>query len=325
VRFAVGLAEVGASDTARVGGKGASLGELIRAGIRVPPGFVLTTDAFGEAMAALDPVGTLRKRVAQLDPDDLPEVERGTAEVRRRIERAPVPEPLSRTALAWYQHLRPDCAVAVRSSATSEDSADASFAGLQNTDLGVRGERALLASVRRCWASLYSVESVSYRLRRRLAQDIAMAVVVQEMVDPRSAGVMFTRSPLTGDRSVIAVEAVWGLGDILVGGEVTPDHFIVNKVTGEVVTRSVADPGNCCLTDGELAALLAVARRIEDHFQAPQDIEWAIAGDSGEEVYVLQSRPETVWARRDATPVVPRRSRAIDHVLDVLGGRAAWD
>jgi phosphoenolpyruvate synthase/pyruvate phosphate dikinase len=322
VRLAVGLAEVGASDTARVGGKGAGLGELIRAGIRVPPGFVLTTEAFGEAMAALDPVGTLRKRVAQLDADDLPEVERATAEVRRRIERAPVPEPLSRTALAWYQHLRPGGAVAVRSSVTGEDGAGARFAGLLNTDLGVRGEQSLLASVRRCWASLYSVESVTYRLRRRLPQDIAMAVVVQEMVDPRCAGVMFTRSPLTGDRSVVAVEAVRGPGDTLVGGEVTPDHFILHKATGEVITRSVADPGNCCLTDGELAALLAVAKRIEGHFQAPHDIEWAIADD---EVYVLQSRPETGWARRSAAPVVPRRARALDHVLDVLGGRATPD
>jgi pyruvate,water dikinase len=193
---------------------------------------------------------------------------------------------------------------------------------MQATDLGVRGDQALLASVRRCWASLYSVESVTYRLRRGLPQDIAMAVVVQEMVDARCAGVMFTRSPLTGDRSVVAVEGTWGLGSALVSGEVTPDRFVVNKVTGEIVTRSVASPDSCCLTDGELAELLAVAKRIEGHYQAPQDIEWAIS-DAG--VHILQSRPETVWARRDATPVVPRRASALDHVLDVLGGRATWD
>jgi pyruvate,water dikinase len=322
LRLAVGLAEVGASDTARVGGKGASLGELIKAGVRVPAGFVLTTAAFGDAMAAIDPVSAQRKRVAALDPDDLSEVERVTGELRRRIERAPVPDPLSRTAVAWYRHLRAHGAVAVRSSATAEDGADASFAGLQATDLDVRGEESLLASVRRCWASLYSVESVCYRLRRGLGEDIAMAVVVQEMVDARCAGVMFTRSPLTGDRSVVAIEATRGLGSALVSGEVTPDRFVVNKVTGEVVSRSVAGPDGSCLTGDEVAALLAVAKRIERHYGAPQDIEWAIAGD---QVSVLQSRPETVWARRDGTPVVPRRASALDHVLDVLGGRATWD
>jgi pyruvate,water dikinase len=323
VKFAVGLAEVGAADTARVGGKGASLGELIRTGIRVPPGFVLTTAAFGEAMAALDPVGAQRKRIGQLDPDDLSEVERVSGELRRRIERAPVPEPLCRTALAWYQHLRPGgrAPVAVRSSATAEDGADASFAGQQATDLDVRGEESLLASVRRCWASLYSVESVTYRLRRGVARDIAMAVVIQEMVPARCAGVMFTRSPLTGDRSVVAVEATWGLGSALVSGEVTPDRFVVNKVTGEIVSRSVAEPGRCSLTDGEVSELVAVAKLIEDRYGAPQDIEWAI---DGRDVYILQSRPETVWAKHDAVPVVPRRASAFEHVLDVLGGRAAW-
>jgi pyruvate,water dikinase len=342
--YAVGLVEAGGP--AQVGGKGASLGELIRAGVRVPPGFVLTTSAFGEAMAALDPVGTHRERIARLDPDDLPEVGRVSAELRRRIERAPVPEPLCRTVLVWYRHLgRGSAPVAVRSSATSEDGAGASFAGMQDTYLWVRGEESVLASVRRCWASLYSVESVTYRLRRGLPEDgLAMAVVIQEMVDPRCAGVMFTRSPLTGDRSVVAVEAAWGLGSALVSGDVTPDRFVVNKVTGELASRSVASKRRwhrlspagagvleedlpaelrdaCCLTDGELAALVAVAKRIERHHGSPQDIEWALAG---EEVYVLQSRPETVWAQRDATPVAPVRPSALDHVLDVLGGRAAW-
>jgi pyruvate,water dikinase len=341
--FAVGLVEAGGP--AQVGGKGASLGELVRAGVRVPPGFVLTTAAFGEAMAALDPVGTHRKRIARLDPDDLPEVGRVTAELRRRIERAPVPEPLCRTVRVWYRHLGNTAPVAVRSSATSEDGADASFAGLQDTYLWVRGEESVLTSVRRCWASLFSVESVTYRLRRGLPSDrLAMAVVIQEMVDPRCAGVMFTRSPLTGDRSVVAIEAAWGLGSALVSGDVTPDRFVVNKVTGEVASRTVASklrrhrlsPAGagvleedvpdelrdaCCLTDAELAALIGVAKRIERHYGAPQDIEWALAG---EDVHVLQSRPETVWAQRDATPVVPTRASALDHVLDVLGGRAAW-
>jgi pyruvate,water dikinase len=361
VYFATWFAEVGAADAGAVGGKGASLGELTRAGVAVPPGFVVTTAGFGEAMAVVDPIGRQRGRVARLDPDDLTAVTQVTGELRRRIGYLPVPDPVRRTVSAHYRSLSASersseasdaagfaaGAVAVRSSATGEDSADASYAGLQDTYLWVRGEEAVLSYLRRCWASLYSVESVCYRRRHGLPEpELAMAVVVQRMVDPRCAGVMFTRSPLTGDRSVVAIEATWGLGSALVGGDVTPDRFAVNKVTGEVVTRAVSrklrqhlpDPAGtgicerdvppsrvdaCCLTDAELGDLVRVAKRIEAHYRAPQDIEWAIAGD---DIYVLQSRPETVWAQRDAAavPVVPVRPRALDHVLDVLGGRAAW-
>jgi pyruvate, water dikinase len=341
------FADIGTSDAATVGGKGASLGELTRAGARVPPGFVVTTAAFVEAMAAADADGGHRARIAGLDPDDLDAVAGATAGLRRRIAESPLPDAVRGAVLAGYRDLEPGGAapVAVRSSATAEDSADASFAGLQDTYLWVRGEDEVLAHVRRCWASLYSVESVTYRLRRRLAmpeERLAMAVVVQRMVDPRCAGVMFTRSPLTGDRSVIALEAAWGLGSALVSGDVTPDRFVVSKVTGEIVKRVVStklrrhrlDPESgagvreedvpdglrdaCCLTDDEVTALVAVAKRIEEHFGVAQDVEWAIAGDA---VFVLQSRPETVWARRDAAPVAAPRPRAFDHILDVLGGR----
>jgi pyruvate,water dikinase len=346
VCYAARFAAVGMPDVGAVGGKGASLGELTRAGVAVPPGFVVTTAAFHEAMAVVDPIERQRGRIAGLDPDDLTEVTKVTGELRRRIGYLPVPDPVRRTVSAHYRSIGAG-AVAVRSSATGEDSAEASFAGLQDTYLWVRGEEPVLSHLRRCWASLYSVESVCYRRRHGLPEpELAMAVVVQQMVDPRCAGVMFTRSPLTGDRSVVAVEATWGLGSALVGGDVTPDRFMVNKVTGEVVTRAVSrklhqhrpDPAGagvrteevppelvdaCCLTDAELGALVAVAKRVEAHYRAPQDIEWAIAGD---DIHVLQSRPETVWARRDAAavPVVPVRPRALDHVLDVLGGRAAW-
>lgn len=348
--YAVRFDGIGMGDVAAVGGKGASLGELTRAGMPVPPGFVVTTAAFTDAMAALDPDGTRRARVGRLDPDDLDAMAMVAADLRRRVARAPLPERLRALVRERYRELAPPgtAAVAVRSSATSEDGADASFAGLQDTYLWVRGEESVLAHVRRCWASLYNVESVAYRLRRAVSEaDLAMAVVVQQMVDPRCAGVMFTRSPLTGDRSVVAVEAAWGLGSALVGGEVTPDRFTVNKVTAEIVKRVVstklrwhrADPAGsgvvvaevpaelrdaCCLTDRQLGDLLAVAKRVEAHYGTPQDIEWAVAdGPDGVAVFVLQSRPETVWARRDAGPVIPPRARAFDHVLDVLGGRVA--
>jgi pyruvate,water dikinase len=352
-RYAVRLTEVGRRDTASVGGKSASLGELARAGALVPPGFALTTTAFGEAMAALDPVGQWRRRVAGLDPDDIDAVAGVTGQLRHRIETAPVPEGVQREVRRHYRGLAADgtTPVAVRSSATSEDGVDASFAGLQDTYLWVRGDESVLTHVRRCWASLYSVESVTYRLRRGLPEDgLAMAVVVQQMVDPRCSGVLFTRSPLTGDRSVMVVEAAWGLGSAVVSGDVTPDHLVVNKVTGEVVKRAVSrklrrhrrDPSGagvqaddvpageqevCCLRDEEVAALVEAARRIEDHYGSPQDIEWAIAvpdpaEPSGERLYILQSRPETVWARRKAAPVAPPRPRAFDHVVARLGRSA---
>jgi pyruvate,water dikinase len=239
--------------------------------------------------------------------------------------------------------------VAVRSSATLEDSAEASFAGLQDTYLAVRGAGEVLDRVRACWASLYNDESVAYRRRRGIGEDgLAMGVVVQRMLSPRSAGVMFTRSPVTGDRSVVAIEGTWGLGSALVGGEVTPDSFTVSKVTGEITGRRVsvklrvhsftpngqgisATPmafplrRTPCLTDDEARALALLGRQVEDHYGTPQDIEWALLGDSpahpalhadcADRIVLLQSRPETVWAARDQTPIASPQAKASDHVL----------
>jgi pyruvate, water dikinase len=313
------FADLGMSDRAVAGGKGASLGELTRAGIRVPPGFVVTTAAF----PGVDDV-----------PDDL----EALAGVRDRVANVPVPDEVRTAIVEGYRALGDDVPVAVRSSATGEDAADASFAGLQDTYLWVRGAEDVLDRVRRCWASLYNERSVTYRRERGITEDgLGMAVVVQRMVDPRCSGVMFTRSPTTGDRSVVAIEACWGLGSALVSGDVTPDSYVVNKITGEVIKRVVAakvclhrrDPGGGvlvedvpeelqarpCLDDDELQELVRVARRAEDHYGEPQDIEWALADDH---VVLLQSRPETVWSGRDAAPVAAPKSRPFDHVLDSL-------
>ena len=239
--------------------------------------------------------------------------------------------------------------VAVRSSATMEDSPTASFAGLQDTYLAVRGAAAVLDAVRRCWASLYNDESVAYRRRMALSEEgLAMGVVIQRMLRPRAAGVMFTRSPVTGDRSVVAIEATWGLGSALVAGEVTPDRFTVSKVTGEITVRRIGaklrlhsfgpnEPGisssampvslrgQPCLTDDEARTLASVGRRVEEHHGVPQDIEWALLGDDpacppmhgdpADRIRLLQSRPETVWAAREQLPVATPKPRASDHVL----------
>jgi pyruvate, water dikinase len=402
-----------------VGGKGASLGELARAGIAVPPGFVVTVAAFTAAMAAADPDGTLRAGIGTLDAGDGPGIARAAADFRDVVTAAPLPGEVAAAVGAGYATLGGAFGgafggavdVAVRSSATVEDSAEASFAGLQDTYLGVSGTSSVLDHVRRCWASLYNDESVAYRRRLGLPEaGVAMAVVVQRMIAPRAAGVMFTRSPVSGDRSVVAVEGVWGLGSALVSGDVTPDAWLISKVTGEITGRrispkvkihghlpndsaaspdaplraglpdpevpdprvpdgrvpdgrvtdpsvtaagvpnsrvtvgglpdgGVTDPrvtdgkvavGDTppelrdapCLTDDEIRALVAVARRVEAHYGAPQDIEWAIldgAEAAAARVVLLQSRPETVWAARAAAPAGVPKARAADHVLALFG------
>jgi pyruvate, water dikinase len=359
-----GLAEAGAAGAVGAaglgGGKAAGLGELIRAGIPVPPGYVVTTLAFGQMLAAVDPSGSLVGSVASLSASDVPAIARVAAGARSRIvATAPPPEVAAQVTQA-YEELSadgpaggsaggPGVAVAVRSSATMEDSAGASFAGLQDTFLAVRGAAGVLDAVRKCWASLYNDESVAYRRRLRLPEDgVAMGVVVQRMLRPRAAGVMFTRSPVTGDRSVVAIEGTWGLGSALVAGEVTPDSFTVSKVTGEITGRRtgaklrlhtfrpnepgisasampVALRGRPCLTDDEARALAAIGQRVEGHYGAPQDIEWALLGDDpacppmhgdpADRIRVLQSRPETVWAARERPPLATPKPRASDHIL----------
>jgi len=352
--FVLPLASAG--DPADAGGKGASLGELARAGVAVPPGFVVTVHGFRAAMAAIDPDGALRAQVEGLDAADLAAIARVAAGFRSRIVAAPLPSSVARAIESAYAALGavPDEAalsaaepdVAVRSSATMEDSAAASFAGLQDTYLGVAGAAGVLDNVRRCWASLYNDESVTYRRRLGMPeQSLAMAVVVQLMVRPRAAGVMFTRSPVSGDRSVVAIEATWGLGSALVAGDVTPDSFIISKITGEITGRRVGAKDRIhsflpngrgvavsdtaaslreapCLTDDEIRALSSIAGRVEVHYGAPQDIEWALLDGEGEpasRIVLLQSRPETVWAGRNAPPVAAPKARAADHVLSLFG------
>jgi pyruvate, water dikinase len=342
-------------DRPDVGGKAASLAELTAAGLPVPAGFAITTAAYRQAVAPLDPDGALGGEISRLEPADAAGIAAISAWVRQAIMATPLPADVHEAIAVCYQALigaDPHAPVAVRSSATSEDSESASFAGLQDTFLWVQGEDTVAEYVRRCWASLYNVESVTYRRHRGVPeQGLAMGVVVQVMVDPRCAGVLFTRSPVTGDTSVVVIEASWGLGSALVSGDVTPDSYVVSKVTGEIVKRTVAaklrqhqrDPGGggvCvadvpaqlrdvpCLADAEILALADLGRQVTEHYGAPQDIEWAITGTgpgadpsgagAGGRAVLLQSRPETVWSRRPAAPVAAPKARAFDHVLDRL-------
>ena len=343
--FVAGLirpfAELGLSDRASVGGKGASLGELTRAGIPVPPGFVVDTISFHHFLEAIDPGGVMRRRLEAIEPANTAAIAQSGADMRARIEVAALPLPLTAAIMRGYEDLGGG-PVAVRSSATGEDSEEASFAGLQDTYLWVSGADNVCAKVRSCWASLYSAESLSYRRKLKLSEDgLAMGVVVQRMVEAACSGVMFTRSPATGDRSVVVVEASYGLGSCVVSGEVTPDRFVINKVTGEISERSISVKAHqhlpdlerggvrslavpdaaqtiACLSDDTLHSLAALARRAERHYGSPQDIEWAMARDGG--IFLLQSRPETVWSRREAQPIAKAAANPFDHVFAVFGG-----
>lgn len=347
--FVSWFADISSGDRRTVGGKGAGLGELTRAGNAVPPGFVVTTAAFESFLAAIDGDTPIAGAVAALDPAKLDEISRVCGMVRDRIGASAISAAIEHAVVGAYGELCEgdnEAPVAVRSSATCEDSDEASFAGLQDTYLWVCGAGQVVAALRDCWSSFYSAESVGYRRRLGLAEDrLAMGVVVQRMVSPKCSGVMFTRSPVTGDRSVIAIEASWGLGSSIVSGDVTPDNFVVSKVTGDVTRRTlskksirhVADlksggvteeavPAELqsisCLEDDEIAALARIARQVEDHFGCAQDIEWAISrdGTAGKGIYLLQSRPETVWARRQEKPVARPRDKAMDHVFSLLSG-----
>lgn len=335
------FADVGIADRPTVGGKGGSLGELTRAGIAVPPGFVVTTAAFETFLEALEARASVREKVEALDPNDLGAATRLSEELRRRVIEEPMPADVERAILSAHAQLGAS-AVAVRSSATTEDAEDASFAGLQDTFLWVLSGSDMVARVRECWGSLYSLESMTYRLKQGLPEaGVAMAVVVQAMVDARCAGVMFTRSPTTGDKSVITIEGAPGLGSAVVSGEVTPDRWVMGKITGEISVRDISDKhakqiqaegGGIrevelsgeertapCLDDDELQQLRAVGRAIEKHYGKAQDIEWAF--DKAGQLLLLQSRPETVWAMKDATrPVAEPQANPLAHVMGIFGG-----
>lgn len=340
------FADVGLQDRPQVGGKGGSLGELQKAGIDVPPGFVVKTGAFERFVESMERAAPVRARVEALNPDDLDTAAALSKELRARVEASELPRDVLDEISTAYGTLCGDgrSPVAVRSSATTEDAVDASFAGLQDTYLWVTDLAQTVDRVRSCWASLYSVESMTYRRKRAMPEaGVAMAVVVQKMVDARTAGVMFTRSPITGDRSVMTIEGAWGLGSAVVGGEVTPDRWVIAKITGDISVRDISEkliqhvpiregggirdeqvPDDkrraACLSDDELQALRTIGRKVERHYGRPQDIEWAVERDTNK-ILLLQSRPETVWSSKEAAPVARPADNPLSHVMSIFGGQ----
>jgi len=331
--------EIGKEDLGLVGGKNASLGELLRAQIPVPPGFAITTRAFDIFLEEANIKGEIQKLLREIRPDSPQSIEESASQIKHLIEGSRISWELEDEIGAAYRKLSRMCQtpalpVAVRSSATSEDLPDASFAGQQDTFLWVRGMDDLLDRIKRCWASLYGPRALAYRIQMRFPHEkISMSVGIQKMVNSWNAGVMFTLDPATGDPSKIVIDANWGFGESVVSGECTPDQFVVDKVTMEIVSKRISRKHcyfttdfetqtvqkipipeerqeNQCMLDEDVMRLAEIGRKIELHYGKPMDIEWAIDKDlmAPGNVLILQSRPETVWSQRKRSPVIGPKS-----------------
>lgn len=335
----------------QVGGKCASLGVMSQAGLPVPPGFAVTTTVFTAARDASGLMPGIADLLANVDTDDQAALTDAASQARAMVRGWELSAEHQERLGEMYAELCalsgvPDVPVAVRSSATVEDSPDASFAGEHDTYLWVCGLDDVMRKVRECWASLFTERAISYRNRLGYAHDqVDMAVAVQKMVRPRAAGVAFTLDPTNGDRSGICIDAAWGFGEGVVSGDVTPDNFLVDKVMFAINRRKIspkthahllteaddagrprvarlelpADKVNApSLTDEEIVAIARLARAAEKHYGHPQDVEWAVDDDlpAGQDAVLLQARPETVWSKKRHT--VGAKSDAMASIVDTL-------
>lgn len=315
---------IGADDHHRVGGKCASLGVMTQAGVAVPPGYAVTTDAYEAMLVDTGLKVEIESVLAQTDFNNMTGLEQVAQSIQSLFRSHNLPARVESAIRAAYMATGGEMPVAVRSSATAEDLPDASFAGQQDTFLWVVGADAVVSRVRECWASLFTARAMKYRHDINLGQiDILMSVAVQKMVNSSSAGVAMTLDPLTGDRTRIVIDASFGLGELVVSGIVTPDNYTVEKVLMEIVDRRISEkhvelvPDVAshttvqrdvdserrtaqCLSDTEILAVAKLAKQLEKQNGCPQDVEWAFDADlpEGENLVALQSRPETVWSQK---------------------------
>jgi pyruvate,water dikinase len=319
------------NDVPIVGGKNASLGEMINAGMPVPPGFAVTAYAYEKF---INHTG-IAKKIYEIinetvtDPNDPKQYDKASKKIRELIEKTPMPPKIASSIKAAYKELNKRSGVkatfvAVRSSATAEDLPDASFAGQQETYLNVKGPDELLEKVVQCWSSLFTPRAIFYRNEKGFAHEkVFISVGVQKMVNSRAAGVMFTINPVTGEKDEIVIEGNYGLGETVVSGAVNPDDFVVDKATLKIEERRIArktiqyirDPDTgktvhldvppekqkeTCVSDEEIIHLAKLANLIEAHYKKAMDIEWAIDKDLSfpKNIFVVQARPETVWSAK---------------------------
>jgi pyruvate,water dikinase len=287
----VGFADLPPDSTAIAGGKGASLSRMAAAGFPVPPGFIISAGAFQVFLGSCGGTALIASVIRDLDVDNAHALERAAESIRQMIVSTPLPAPLARAILAAHAKLEHGGLVAVRSSAVSEDGLTASFAGQQESYLNVRGGDPVLRRVQECWASFFSPRALFYRAQRAALGDTRMAVVVQEMVQADKSGVMFTVDPIRNRRECMVIEGAPGLGEAIVSGEITPDHYVVSRADGVLVDAFIPDDERGrVLSEAELNGLREIGLRLEAFFGSPQDVEWCVRGG---ELLVLQSRPIT--------------------------------
>ncbi|MCX6479504.1 MAG: phosphoenolpyruvate synthase [Mycobacterium sp.] len=359
MRYVEDIANLGMPDADEAGGKGANMGEMVKAGLPVPPGFVVLRDSYLESIRAGGVADALNAthREAMLLTLDGDYFNQMCAHMKALVLKAGMSEEVRERILSAYRAMGPDCYVAVRSSATGEDGADASFAGMNETYTHVRGEADLIDAVGNCWASLFGPRVVSYRASRGFSADPAMAVVVQLMIASERSGVAFTADPTTDATDRVVVEGAFGQGEVVVSGSVEPDNYVVAKRSGEILSRHTgyksfkivrgADGGDLrielddaqaqaqVLTDDEVREIARIAVRSEEHAGCPQDTEWAIAGGV---TYIVQTRPITTLNRAgkpaaekhdvliQGLPAVPGAASGVVRVLgDVSEGSRLQD
>lgn len=322
-----------------VGGKNASLGEMINAGIRVPPGFAVTTDAYVYFIDSRGIRDEISQILSKLNVGDVDSLNMTSEAIQKTILEAAINDDVKTAIGEAYKKL---CAkyqtdtvpVAVRSSATAEDLPTASFAGQQDTYLWIQDLGPIIDRVKRCWASLFTPRAIDYRIKNHFPHEkVLISVGIQRMVNAKAAGVMFTLNPTDGDRSKVVIEGNWGLGETVVSGSVNPDKFVVDKIMMETTDKKVSnkhiecvfDPEHggvkdmdvqedmrctCCLEDQEVKELVKLAKIIESHYGRPMDIEWAIDKDLAfsKNIFIVQARPETVWSKQKKKPVIGGKS-----------------
>ncbi len=329
--------EVNKADISLAGGKGANLGEMVRARIPVPPGFIVTSDAYFKFLETSKLIDEIRRYMGDLDVNDSKKLQEVSRLVKDIILNSPMPADIANRIKSAYHKLGGGL-VAVRSSATAEDLPEASFAGQQRTFLNVQGEDAVVKAVQGCWASLFEPRAIFYREQHNFDHfKVGIAVPVQAMVQAEASGVMFTVEPLTSDKAKILIEAIFGLGEAIVSGDVTPDQYLLSKEDLKILDKKVSrqewqlvrnsklpagqlegtvkiavPPAKQALqklTDDEIVALAKLGKMIEDLYQLPQDIEWA---KQGRQLFILQTRAvTTLKAKRDVKPIPKVEAAAI--------------
>ncbi|MDA0252596.1 MAG: phosphoenolpyruvate synthase [Actinomycetota bacterium] len=359
MRYVEDIANLGMADAEEAGGKGANMGEMVKAQLPVPPGFVVLRDSYLASIRAAGVADELNAahREAMLHALDTDRFDQMCATMKALVLKAGMAPDVQERILESYLGMGTDCFVAVRSSATGEDGADASFAGMNETYTNVRGEQDLIEAVKNCWASLFAPRVVSYRASRGFTADPAMAVVVQLMIASERSGVAFTADPTTDATDRVVIEGAFGQGEVVVSGSVEPDNYVVDKKTGEILSRHTgyksfeiirgsdgkdqrveldeAQAEAQVLTDDEVSEIARIAVRSEQHAGCPQDTEWAIADGK---TYIVQTRPITTLNRAGSPaqekhevliqglPAVPGVVSAVVRVLsDVSEGARLQD